>query len=295
MPDCRNCGNSIADTARFCAYCGVPQPVQGSSHPAFTETAAASPTPERAFEASDVTIILPRRRANAMAAAATRPDGATPSTSAGLAQAPEAPTTHRSRATALKIGGVAAVAIVAVFAAVAFYATRVAAPARKNEAPTVTVTTPIPAAQPSATRADQSDAAAAKVEAPTIPAVETAATVGKDAPAAEAPGAPDATPPVPVNPKANSKDAAQRRKARPADPVAEPAPVETPPPQPVVIAPPPPAPVTAPPEPVKAEKVACADSSNPFSREACLWQECAKPEFRSHAECARFTGPGGQR
>jgi hypothetical protein len=295
VPDCRNCGNSIADTVRFCAYCGVPQPVQASSHPAFSETAAASPTPERAFEASDVTIILPRRRANAMVAAATQQDAATPSTSVELARAPETPTTHRSRATALKIGGAAAIVIVAVFAAVAFYASRVAAPAKKSEAPAVIVTTPATAPVPSAARTDQSDAAAAKVDAPTVPAVETAATAGgKDAPAAEVPGVPDATPSVPVNPKAPSKDAA-RRKARPAAPVAEPAPVETPPPQPVVIAPPPPAPVTAPPEPVKVERVACADSSNPFSREACLWQECAKPEFRSHAECARFTGPGGQR
>jgi hypothetical protein len=149
---------------------------------------------------------------------------------------------------------------------------------------------------PSAKR-DESAAAPAKAEAPSVPAVDTAAMVVKDAPAAEAPAAPEATPPLSAIPKrAPAQDAAPRKKARAAAPAAEPAPVETPPPQPAVIAPPPPVPVTAPPpEPVKVEKVACADSSNPFSREACLWQECAKPEFRSHAECARFTGPGGQR
>jgi len=293
VPDCRNCGNSIADTARFCAYCGVQQPP--TSHPAADETSAASPTPERMFEASDVTVILPRRRANAMLASAAQREGALPYASAAPTHAGETPTTHPARASALKIGGAAAIVIVAVFGAVAFYATRVATPAKNDEGPVVTVTTPVAAPMPTANRSDETDAAAAKAEAPSIRAVDTAATADKEAPIAEVPTASPTTPPVNAQRVAPSKDAAPRKKARPAAPVAEPAPVETPPPQPVVVAPTP-APVTAPsPEPVKVERVACADSSNPFSREACLWQECAKPEFRSHAECARFTGPGGGR
>ena len=248
------------------------------------------------FEASDVTVILPRRRANAMLASAAQAADATPYASAAPAHAAETPTTHPSRTGALKIGGTAAIVIVAVFAAVAYYATRVATPAKSNEGAAVTVTTPIAAPLPTASRSDEGDTAAAKVVAPSIPAVDTAATAVKEAPIVEAPAAAEATPPVAAQrTAAPSKDAPPRRKARPAVPAAEPAPVETAPPQPVVVAPPP-APVTAPPpEPVKVEKVACADSANPFSREACLWQECAKPEFRSHAECARFTGPGGQR
>jgi hypothetical protein len=292
---CRNCGNSLADNARFCAYCGVQQSVQPSSHPAFGETSVHSPMSDSALEASDVTIILPRRRANATTAAAAQTDDAASFPSAASTQAVDTLEPHPLRATALKIGGAAAIVIVAVFAAVAFYATRVATPAGKKEAPAVTATTAASTPMPSA-RNSEPDAAVAKAEAPSTPVVETVAAPVKENPVAEAPSAPDVTPPVPTQRTVTpSKDAAPRRRARPAA-AAEPAPVETPPPQPVVIAPPTPAPETAPPpEPVKVETVACADRSNPFSREACLWQECAKPEFRSHAECARFTGPNGQR
>lgn len=145
---------------------------------------------------------------------------------------------------------------------------------------------------------DERDGVAATVEASSIPAME-AATVVKEAPIAEAPSAPEATPEVAPHPAvAPPKDVARRKKERArATPVPEPAPVESPQPRPVAIAPPTPAPVTTSPpvEPAKVERVACADSSNPFGRELCLWQECAKPEYRSHAECARFTGPGAQR
>jgi hypothetical protein len=291
VPDCRNCGNSIAATARFCAYCGAPQPLQPSSQP------AAGPSPDAALEASDVTIILPRRRANATLAPAARPDDVSQSAPAASPHAADTPDAPRSRASVLKIGGAAAIVIVAAVAAAAFYATRVGAPAKSNETPAVTVTTPVAAPVEAARRSDASDAAPTKAEAPSIPAVETV-TNANEAPIAAAPAAPEVTPAVSATPKeVPPRDAAPRKRARAsAAPAAEPAPAEPAPAAPVVVAPPAPAPVTTPPaEPVKVEKVACADSSNPFSREACLWQECAKPEFRAHAECARFTGPTGRR
>ena len=198
----------------------------------------------------------------------------------------------------MKIGGAAVIVIVAVFAAVAFYANRMATSPTKKEAPAVTVTTPVPAPI-SAKRSDDSVVAPAKMEAPGVLPVEatTAAKETQQAPIAEAPVASEATvqPPA-AQTVAPAKDTIPARKRRAAaTPTPAPAPVESPPAQPVAIEPPAPAPAPAPPpEPVKVEKVACADSSNLFTREACLWQECAKPEFRSHAECARFTGPGGQ-
>jgi outer membrane biosynthesis protein TonB len=201
----------------------------------------------------------------------------------------------------MKIGGAAAIVIVAAFGAVAFYANRVATSAAKKEGPAVTITTPV-AAPMSAKRSDESDAAPAKTEAPSILPVEATSAVKEtqQAPTAEAPVAPEATvqPPT-AQAVAPAKDTTPVRKRRAAaTPAPAPAPVESPSPQPVAAEPPAPAPAPAPappPEPARVERVACADSSNPFSREACLWQECAKPEFRSHAECARFTGPGGLR
>ena len=297
MPDCRNCGNSIAAIARYCAFCGAPQTVQPPSEPHARET--PSPTPVRAFESSDVTVILPRRRPTATEAAAQR-DGAPTSPSAAPPHAGETPQPHRSRATAMKIGGAAVIVIVAAFGAVAFYANRVATTPAKKDAPAVTVTTPVAAPVTSAKRNDESVGAPAKTEAASMLPVEATTPVKEpqQAPIAEAPVASDATaPPAAAQTVAPAKDTTSARKRRAAPtPTPAPAPVETPSPQPVAVEPPAPAPAPAPPpEPVKVERVACADSSNPFSREACLWQECAKPEFRSHAECARFTGPGGQR
>jgi hypothetical protein len=146
---------------------------------------------------------------------------------------------------------------------------------------------------------DEPDGASANAEAPSTPAKEAATPVDEPS-VAKAPGAPEVTPQASTHRAAvPSRAAAQRKKgASPPTAAPEPAPVETPPPAtPVAIEPAAPVPVTAAPpaEPPKVERAVCADSSNPFSREACLWEECAKPEFRSRPECARFTGPGGRR
>jgi hypothetical protein len=295
---CRNCGKSILDTASFCSFCGLQQLVEPSSQPASADTSVHS-APDSALEASDVTVILPRRRANALAAAPPHRDEGASSASTASKDVYDPSAKPRSRALALKIGGAAAIVIIAVAVAAAFYASRSAAPKGKAEGSPASATAPMPAATPSPmVHRDEPVGASAKPETPSIPPMEAATTVDK-APVSEAIDAPEATPQVPANRTvALPKDAAQRRKGRPPPAaVAEPAPVDTPPPQPVAIAPPAPAPApaSAPAEPAKSERIACADSSNPFSRELCLWQECVKPEYRSHAECARFTGGGGPR
>ncbi|HEX6795821.1 MAG TPA: hypothetical protein VF304_18405 [Casimicrobiaceae bacterium] len=153
---------------------------------------------------------------------------------------------------------------------------------------------------PAPAQGNEAAGAPAATEPSSVPPTEAAVVV--EAPVAAAPAAPEITPQIEI-PKhpvvAPSKEAASRRSKRavavpPPEPAA--APVESPPPQPVEVAAPAPAPVAPSPPPApKVEKIACGDVGNPFSREVCLWQECAKPEFKSHAECARFAGPGNQR
>jgi hypothetical protein len=313
---CRNCGNSIVDAARFCSFCGVQQPVA----PSAGDTSAGPPMPDSSFEGSDVTVILPGRRADARAAPAAHPDEEA-SFVASTKDVSGESATSRSGVPAMKVVGAAALAIIATFAAVAFYASRVAPPAGEAGAPSAAAVEPTSASVSSAILSHESNSASPTPDTPSAIGIE-AATAVNEAPTTEASSAPDATSQVPAHdakeastaeaPRAPeamaqvpthrtvapAKNAAQRKKGRaPATPVPEPAPMESQAPQPVAIAPPASGPVTiAPPvEPPKAESVACADTPNPFSRELCLWQECAKPEYRSHAECARFTGPSGRR
>jgi hypothetical protein len=230
------------------------------------------------------------------------------------------PATPRSSIPALKLVGAAAIAIIATFVAVGFYASRVAAPGGKAGAASTTSVEPTSAPVSSAILGRESNSAPPTPDAASVAAMAPATAV-KAAPNTEGQSAPDATSQVPAHdakeasiaeaPKAPetmaqvpthrtvapAKNAAQRKKGRaPATAATEPAPAESQPPQPVATAPPTPAPVTISPpvEPPKAESVACADSANPFSRELCLWQQCAKPEYQLHAECARFTGPSGR-
>ena len=200
----------------------------------------------------------------------------------------------------MTIGGSAAIVMVAVTVLALLYANRrgpaphetvEVLPASGTQAVAAPLSTPI--------RSTDADGGAKPAEAPSIPAIEAASTA-KDATTAEPPGERQALPQVPTNRVARpAKDAALRKKgpAPPTTVMQEPAPAETPAPAPVALTPPAPAAPTVSPalEPAKAEAVACADNSNPFSRELCLWQECAKPEYRSHPECARFSGPGGRR
>ena len=294
---CRNCGNPILDTAKFCSSCGQRQPVAPPSHPASADSAPPLPTIAGAFEASDVTVILPRRRADALVAPAKPGDQAAASPSFASKNVSDRLQTHRSSARAIKIGGAAVVVILAVFAAAAFYAKRPGAPAAKADAPVASTPQPMSAPMPAATQSDQPRETSTKTEGP-IPPPINAATAVNAAPIAESSIPPEATAPVSAQGTvAPPKDAPQRKKARaPTTPVPEAAAVDNPAPQPAPVAPPQPAPVTAAPpaEPAKVERVACADNANPFSREICLWQECAKPQFRTHDECARFTGPRGE-
>jgi len=300
---CQNCGNSIVDTARFCSFCGVQQRMEPSSQPASGEASGHSPMSDAPFEASDVTVILPRRRVNALVAQSVQRDKAPPSASAASKAISEKSATHRLSVPAMKIGAVAVIAIIAVFAAVAFYANRPATPVGKVvAAPAVaaraSATKPMPAPTPRPMQSDEPDGASPSSEAPSIAPTEAHAVA--KTPITNTPSAPEATPQLDVSTHrtaAPPKKAARRNKERTsASPMTEPAPAETPAPRAVEIAPPARPLTPAPPiEPVKVEKVACTDSSNPFSRELCLWQECAKPEYRSHAECARFTGTGSQR
>ena len=287
---CRNCGESIVDTARFCPYCGVQQRVAPLSQPASNDTSAHPLTPDDdALEASEVTVILPRHRASMLVAAAAQRSEASSASSASK-DAFGNPVTARPSARALKIGGAAAILIVAV--AAVFYASRVSTPAVKPAPLPATVTQPTLAPLPSTRQTAEPAPVSANPEAST-PASE-APTAVKEAPIAATSSAAEPAPqPVTNATTTPPKEAAQRKKARAPAPPPSPAPIETPPPQPVeAVAPvPAPAPAPAPAPPPKVETVACAESTNLFSREACLWQECAKPEFRSHAECARFTGP----
>ena len=296
---CQNCGKSIVDTARFCSFCGAQQRAEPSSQAASGETSARSSVRDDAFEASDVTVILPRRRANSLVEQVAQHANEPPSVSPASKTTFDMPAAHRWSGPAIRIGGAAAIVIIAVVAAAAFYAKRPATPAAEVASVPASPTLPMPAPAPSATQGGEPDGGSRGPETPTILSIDVANAVG-DAAIATTPSAPEATPPVdlPVRPVAPPKESAPRKKARaPSTSVTEPSPIESPPPQAVEIAAPPPAPVAPSPrvEPVKVERVACADSSNPFTRELCLWQECAKPEYRSHAECARFTGPGAQR
>ena len=318
---CENCGRSIVDTARFCSYCGAEQRAGASAQGDAVERTARSAMPEGALEASDVTIILPRRRANA-SVAQPAPRDATPSASTNFVTndgSPSAPhpaqdayepgAMRRSGAMPMKIGAVALVAIIAVVVGVAFHTYRPATPAGKTLATPISAAAPTPgptpiqrsesdapAPPPTSTQRDESEGRAANVQAPDIAPTEAGTAQPSIADKAES----EATPPVDVaKPAPASKsNATQRTKARaPITPPTAPSPVDNPVPRAAEVAAPVPEPVAPAPaiEPAKVEKVACADSANPFSREVCLWQECAKPEFQSHAECARFTGPGGRR
>jgi len=294
---CRNCGEAIDDTAKFCPSCGLQQFVErSSSQPGSAGASAHSPTSERALEASDVTVILPRSRANALVAAAAQRHDAPPSESTASKQTSDKPPTQRSSVPTRKIVG-AAIILVMAAVAVAFFANRVATPARNAGDTSATAVEATSAPTPRPVRSDEPDRALANPDAASTPAIEAGAAAAEP-PIAETPppqGSPQRPSTKPVMSPAN---ATQRKKGRaPTTPLPGPAPVEDPSPQPVAIAPPAPASVTASPavEPVKVERVPCADSSNLFSRELCLWQECPKAEYRSHAECARFTGPGATR
>jgi zinc ribbon protein len=296
---CPNCGSSIADAARFCSSCGAQQRAQPSLQAAQPEGSDQPAIADDAFAASDVTIILPRGRAKTLVAqTAQRADAPPPQPPASnLTFANPAP--HRRRVPVLTIGATAIVVVIAVFVALAFHGKRPAPDARLSAASaTSTPSTPAPMPAPAQTRPPDG-LGPSDTEPPPMPQAEPASVV--TAPAAAAPDAPVTTLQGADTPTsratAPAREGAPRRRARAvATPAVEPVPVESPPLPPVEVAPPPPASVapSLPVEPAKVEKVACADSSNPFSREACLWQECAKPEFRSHAECARFAGPGGR-
>jgi zinc-ribbon domain len=296
---CQNCGKSIVDAARFCSFCGAQQRVESSSQPASGETSARSSVRDDAFEASDVTVILPRRRANSLVEQVAQHANEPPPVSPASKTMLDMPAAHRSSGPAIRIGGAAAIVIIAVLVAAAFHANRPATPAAEVASAPASPTQPMPAPAANPTQRGEPDGGSRGPETPTIASMDVANAVG-DAATATTPSAPEATPlaDVPVHRVAPPKESAPRKKARaPSSPAAESAPPENPPPPPVEIAAPPPTPVTPSPtvEFVKVEKVACADSANPFSRELCLWQECAKPEYRSHAECSRFAGPGGQR
>ena len=292
---CRNCGKSIVDTARFCAFCGIQQQLEPQPQRTSGETAGHVPTLQAAIEASDVTVILPRLRAGAAAGQAAQRDDRPPTPSPAAPAASDRPPTRQLSVRAMTIGAAAAVLIIAILASAAFFANR---PATRSE--TVTAA---PAGVPessgagasSATQSDAPDRASTSGEAPVVAPPEAPIAV-EQAPAASVPGSTEAMPPSDATSAptvAPPTKAAPRKKERAvANPAPEPAP-PSPPPQAVEAtpAPAPAAPAPAVVEAVKVDKVACADSSNLFSREACLWQECAKPEFHSHAECARFTGP----
>jgi len=279
---CRNCGNSNADTARFCSSCGASQPIAQSPQPGSSDT-----TPE----ASDVTVLLPRRRADAIVAQAAQraepPRSPPPAPTPPTARSP----THRPSARAMKAGAAAAVLLIAIFAAAAFYANRPVMHSTNATPAPAGVSEPSPPGAPGASQSDARERPSTASEAPAqaVPALEPTpvadpAGTTQALPQADAAPTPIVAPPIKPVP---------RKRERAASPPPEPPPPEPPAPQTVQAAAPPPAPATpvAPVEAVKVEKVACADSSNLFSREACLWQECAKPEFHSHPECARFTGP----
>ena len=292
---CQNCGNPSADIARFCSSCGAQQRLERPAQPAPGEAVSVSPMPESAFGASDVTVILPRRRADALVERAAQRVDAPPSASpSSLAR--EKPPARRSTVPATRIGA-AVVVTIAIVVAAAFYMNRPATPAAKVVAASTRATQVAPAPAARTMPIDLPDGGSPRAEAPGI-APTQAPVAGAATPMANMPAAPEVVrhPDVARPAVAPAKAIGLRKKPpAPARLVTEPpAPSESPAPVPVEIAMP--APVQAPPiEPVKVEKVACADSSNPFARELCLWQECAKPEFRSHAECARFTGPGGER
>lgn len=295
---CRNCGQSIVDAARFCSFCGAQQLVDASLQRPSSEALPRAPIPDSANEASDVTVILPRRRATAASAASTPGDEARPSapTSTTALDKSEKP---RPNITTMTIGGSAAVVVIAVGFAALFYANRPGpAPVEGVEVPPANRAQAVTAPTSTPVINTEADGASANAQAQTIPTIEPA-SAAKDAPTAEASGEPQALTQVPTNRVVvPSKDAAPRKKGpAPALAAPESAPIEAPAPTPVAITPPAPAPaaVSPPLDVPKVETVACADSSNPFSRELCLWQECAKPEYRSHSECARFSGPGNQR
>jgi len=291
---CRNCGKSNVDTARFCAFCGIQQQLEPPPERTYGETAGHAPTPQAALEASDVTVILPRLRADAVARQAAQRDVRPQTPSPAMPAASDRQPTRQLSLRAMKIGAAAAVLIVVVFAAAAFYANRPGTHSTTARAAPASVPEPSGAGASSATRSDVPDRASTSGEAPVVAPPEAPIAV-EQTPAASEPGSTDAMPPSDATSTptvAPPTKAAPRKKERAvASPAPEPEP-PSPPPQAVEAAP---APVPAAPAPaveaVKVDKVACADSSNLFSREACLWQECAKPEFHSHVECARFTGP----
>jgi len=295
---CQNCSKSIDPGARFCGFCGMEQRVGTPPQAAFGETLPGLATPDDVSAASDVTVILPRRRANAFSADTAHPKRPLQSASAPSNGTFDKSATHRSRVPAMKIGAAVVIVMMAVFVAVVFHANRPATPAAKEVATPAIAMQPMPASAPRPLQSDEPDDRVPS-SGPSTVVPRDAALVVEEAPLADARSASDVTPQadLPTQRTAAPPNQAQRKKSRtPASRVTEPAPAESPLPQPVVASPAPaPATPSPPVEPVKVERVACADNANPFARELCLWQECAKPDYRSHAECARFTGSGAQR
>jgi hypothetical protein len=304
---CPNCAKSIVDAAKFCSFCGAQQPVSHSS-PASANTSFDSAIHDTTLEASDVTVILPRHRVDALVA------GASPARSEKSVRNSSAPkdvidnqVTGRPRVPATKIGAAAA-AIVIIAVAVVFHANRPATttqelkvPGKAPDAPQTAlepISMPTPSPLQRAEPVEPStNAASTEAATPNTPAPE-AATVVRDTPNVDALG----TRETKLQDSAQStviapKQSAQRKKASQTPPATQPAAIEARAPEPIVEEAPAPTQATVPAviEPAKVERVVCAESSNFLSRERCLWQECAKPENRSQGECARFTGPGSQR
>src|SRR5690348_12854419 len=93
--DCRNCGRSLADTARFCSFCGAQQRAEAPAQSARASPSAHAPSHEPALESSDVTVILPRGRANALVAEAMERARATAAPANALGPVVERATKHR--------------------------------------------------------------------------------------------------------------------------------------------------------------------------------------------------------
>ena len=306
---CPNCAKSIVDVAKFCSFCGAQQPIKQSSQPASANTSFDSAMRGTSLEASDVTVILPRRRVDALVASA----GPAPSEKGvGASTASKGVfdnvVTSRPHVPAMKVGAAAAaIAIIAVFVVV-FHANRPATTTQEPKVPGKAADTPATALerismpplspiQGADSVGPPTNAASTNAAMPNVPAMDATTSV-KDTSTTDAPGTGETKLQVPPQRSvAAPKDDVQRKKGRTPAPAPEPAPIQSLAPEPIASEPPAATPSNDAPlvQPAKVERVVCEDSPNFFSRERCLWQECAKPENRSLGECARFTGPSGQR
>ena len=292
---CASCQTENRDGAKFCRGCGhrlSPAPAASTRRPEaddgwpITERMALAEVPATTASANDETTVLIGRPPAPTPPAPPRPAVPPPSPPPAATKAPKtasrpaalssaSPAPRRSRA-AWSVVGLLLVLVVAA----AWYANgrrTSVMPAVQTSAPAepAAVAPPAPAPGPAPEPTPAPAAAAPTPPAEPLPAPAPPVVAAAEPPAA-APS-PPAEAPAPAKPKPSTA-AKVRKSTQQAAPAPSAPPVAAPAPAPVAVAAP-----TPPVAPASPES-ACAGQGF-FGRARCMATQCAKAEYRTHAQC----------